>query len=78
MAASTTPFADEPEYGYMWWLLGEGRYTASGIFGQKIVVIPDKRLVIGVHSNAISAVGSDYARHLNAALAALVDAVAAP
>ena len=78
MAASTTPFADEPQYGYMWWLLGDGRYTASGIFGQKILVVPDKRLVIGVHSNAISAVGSDYARHLNAALAALVDAVAAP
>lgn len=78
MAASITPFVDEPEYGYMWWLLGEGRYTASGIFGQKILVVPDKRLVIGVHSNAISAVGSEYARHLNAALAALVDAVAAP
>lgn len=78
MSASTTPFTDEPEYGYMWWLLGEGRYTASGIFGQKILVVPDKRLVIAVHSNAVSAVGSDYARHLNAALAALVDVVAAP
>jgi CubicO group peptidase (beta-lactamase class C family) len=78
MAASTTPFADESEYGYMWWLLGEGRYTASGIFGQKIVVVPDKRLVIAVHSNAVSAVGSGYARHLNAALKALVTAVPAP
>lgn len=77
MTASTTPFSDEPEYGYMWWLLGGGRYTASGIFGQKIVVVPDKRLVIAVHSNAVSAVGSDYARHMNAALEALVAAVPA-
>lgn len=78
IAASTTPFADEPEYGYMWWLLGEGHYMASGIFGQKIMVIPDKRLVIGVHSNAISAVDSDYARHLNAAMVAIAASVQAP
>jgi len=75
MAASTIPFSDEPEYGYMWWLMGDGRFTASGIFGQKIFVNPDKQLVIAVHSNAVTAVDSEYAQHLEAVLEAIDTAI---
>ena len=57
MRASTTPFKGEADYGYMWWLLGDGRYQASGIFGQKIFINPSKKVVIAVHSNAASATG---------------------
>lgn len=75
MRASTTPFKGEADYGYMWWLLGDGRYQASGIFGQKIFINPSKKVVIAVHSNAASATGSDYANHLNAVLEAIDNAI---
>ena len=75
MRASTTPFKGEPAYGYMWWLLGGDRYQASGIFGQKIFINPNKKVVIAVHSNAASATGSDYASHLSAVLEAIDNAI---
>ena len=75
MRASTTPFKGEPAYGYMWWLLDDDRYQASGIFGQKIFINPSKKVVIAVHSNAASATGSDYASHLSAVLEAIDNAI---
>jgi len=71
MQASTEPFAGNENYGYLWWLYPDGRYSASGIFGQKIFVDPASRTVIAVHSNAETATGSAYAEHLNAALLAI-------
>lgn len=35
-------------YGYQWWTLPGGGYAAQGIFGQAIVVDPEKRLVIAI------------------------------
>ena len=59
----------------MWWRYPDDRFSASGIFGQKIFVDPQSKLVIAVHSNAETATGSAYAGHLEAVLMAVSDAV---
>lgn len=66
MAASTTPFKDRDDYGYMWWLSGDGSYRAGGIFAQMIFVDPANNLVISAHGNAPTAINSDYHAHLTA------------
>ena len=71
MAASTTPSQGYEGYGYKWWLDADGRYGASGIFGQTIAVDPKAKLVIALHSNAQAASGSAYGQELEAALAAI-------
>jgi CubicO group peptidase (beta-lactamase class C family) len=38
-------------YGYQWWTLDEGAYTASGIFGQGIFIDPKRKLIIASNSN---------------------------
>lgn len=50
MKESTTPSQGAPYYGYLWWLLGDGAYRASGIFGQGIYIDPAANLVIAMHS----------------------------
>ena len=50
MAESTSPSKGFAGYGYFWWLNEDGTYEASGIFGQGIHVVPEKNLVIAVHS----------------------------
>lgn len=50
MQESTTPSKGAPYYGYLWWLLGDGAYRASGIFGQGIYIDPAANLVIAMHS----------------------------
>ncbi|MEM8769511.1 MAG: serine hydrolase domain-containing protein [Pseudomonadota bacterium] len=50
MAQSTAPSQGFAGYGYFWWLSQAGTYEASGIFGQGIHIVPEKRLVIAVHS----------------------------
>lgn len=50
MAASTAPSQGYAGYGYFWWLNPNGSYSASGIFGQGIHIVPEKSLVIAVHS----------------------------
>lgn len=71
MEAATTPSRGFAGYGYKWWLLEDGAYTASGIFGQMIMIDPKRDLVIAVHSNAPAAVGTDYHKHYRAAAAAI-------
>ena len=39
---------EEVEYGYMLWPLGDGTYSAIGIFGQFIYVNPNKNLVVAM------------------------------
>ena len=75
MAESTAPSKGYDGYGYLWWLEGEGRYSARGIFGQTIRMDPSKRLVIAMHGNAPTAVGSVFHKHQAAALAALRNAI---
>lgn len=75
ITASAAPSSAAPEYGYMWWRYPEGRFSASGIFGQKIFIDPQTKTVIAVHSNAETATGSRYAQHLEAVLMAVSDAM---
>lgn len=44
--ASTAQF---PHYGYLWWvgeMDGERAFAAAGVGGQRVVVVPDRRLVV--------------------------------
>ena len=50
MAESTTPSADFEEYGYLWWLHGNGAYAAAGIFGQGIYINRKENLVVAIQS----------------------------
>lgn len=73
MAASTAPSQGYEGYGYKWWLYGDGRYGARGVFGQAIFIDPAAKLVVAAHSNGQIASGSDHNRELDAALMALSD-----
>lgn len=37
---------DAPAYGYQWWPQEAGGFAASGIFGQSILIDPERRLVV--------------------------------
>ncbi len=51
VARSTSPDAEgDAFYGYQWWLLGEGRYSAQGVHGQFIFVDPAHDLVVAKSS----------------------------
>ena len=77
MAESIAPSKGYEGYGYLWWPRGDGNYSARGIFGQQITVAPDAGLVIALHSNAPTAVGSEYHEHVEAAVAALIEHLSA-
>ncbi len=73
MAESTSPSEGADFYGYLWWLVGDGSYQASGIFGQGIYVNPTENIVIAIHS-AREAAGGGFS--LQAALyAGIVEAL---
>ncbi|MEM7310869.1 MAG: serine hydrolase domain-containing protein [Planctomycetota bacterium] len=76
MDASTARSRGAPFYGYLWWLGRDESYRAIGIFGQRIVVDAANNLVIAAQSNADAAVGTEYERHLDGAVAALRVALA--
>jgi CubicO group peptidase (beta-lactamase class C family) len=78
LRASTRPSPGADDYGYQWWLLGDGVFAALGIFGQRIVIDPELRLVVAMQSNAPSAVGSTYHAHLGAVTAAIRQVLSAP
>jgi CubicO group peptidase (beta-lactamase class C family) len=44
---------DSPEYGYgyQWWTLSDGAYSARGIFGQGIFIDPARKLIIASNSS---------------------------
>ena len=55
IAAATTKQADigqaEYGYGYQWWTVNDGSYTARGIFGQGIFIDPKRKLIIASNSS---------------------------
>jgi len=55
IAAATTKHADTSQaefgYGYQWWTMNDGSYTARGIFGQGIFIDPKRKLIIASNSN---------------------------
>lgn len=75
MAASTTPAPTAPNYGYLWWLYGGGRFAASGIFGQYVYVDPERRVVIVTHSLWPVAYNRELPAHQRAFVEALTRAV---
>jgi CubicO group peptidase (beta-lactamase class C family) len=56
--AQITNGAPPTGYGYFWWT-GPGVYSAFGIFGQSITIVPGERLVIVINSAWPTAVGRD-------------------
>ena len=76
MTEATSPSKGYEGYGYKWWLLGDGAYSAVGIFGQYIYINPKHDLVISLHSNAPAAVDSDHHQHAEAAMATIAAAFA--
>lgn len=50
MKESITPSKGYDGYGYFWWLMGDGVYSARGIFGQGIYINPEENVVIALHS----------------------------
>ena len=71
MADSAEPSRGSEGYGYLWWLYDDRAYGARGIFGQQIRIDPKRELVIALHSNAPTAVGSTYHAHIDVALEAI-------
>ena len=55
IAAATTKQAATTRpgygYGYQWWTMDDGSYTARGIFGQGIFIDPKRKLIIASNSN---------------------------
>ena len=55
IAAATSKHADTSQaefgYGYQWWTMNDGSYTARGIFGQGIFIDPRRKLIIASNSN---------------------------
>ncbi|WP_448657552.1 serine hydrolase domain-containing protein [Sphingomonas sp. CJ99] len=49
---------DGQGYGYQWWVFPNA-FAAQGIFGQSIIVVPDKQLVIASIANWPRATGND-------------------
>ena len=60
MRDSIAPSKGFEGYGYFWWLQGEGRFSALGIFGQQIFVNPALNLVVAVHGNDDVAEALEY------------------
>lgn len=61
------PAPTQPDYGLQWWLGPDGRsFRAEGLFGQRIVVVPEEDLVIAVNTTA----GGDAVTLVDAVLSA--------
>ena len=75
MEESTTPSSGYDGYGYLWWLVGDGRFSGIGIFGQFLAIDPADNIVIVTHSAWPYATNPEYSRHRVALVEALADAV---
>jgi CubicO group peptidase (beta-lactamase class C family) len=71
MEESIEPSKGSSEYGYLWWLMGDGSYAAQGIFGQLIWINPETETIIVTHSAWPRAVGREYADHRWAMVSAI-------
>ena len=63
MEDSTTPSRGSDGYGYLWWLRGNDRFGAYGIFGQAIYIDPVADLIVVTHSVWPDAVGGSWQAH---------------
>ena len=76
MQESTTPSKGSAQYGYLWWLEGNGIYRASGIFGQGIYINPANNLVVVALSAWRTAQGAEYAAHRDGVFRAIDEMLA--
>ncbi|PCJ24776.1 MAG: serine hydrolase [SAR86 cluster bacterium] len=75
MKESTTPSKGLARYGYFWWLNGDGSYAARGIFGQTIMIDPEKELVIAMHNSSASVADQSFGQEMNAVVMAIAAAI---
>ncbi len=62
MRESTMPSRGNKGYGYLWWLIEEDVFRASGIFGQGIYINREENVVIALHSaRPVASDDSDWA-----------------
>jgi CubicO group peptidase (beta-lactamase class C family) len=47
-------------YGYFWWIGAAGSFSARGIYGQSIQVIPNEKLVVVTNAAWPTAVPQEY------------------
>lgn len=74
MHVSTQASPGSSNYGYLWWLNGDGSYRASGIFGQGIYFNPAEDLIIVVQGAWPRATDPVLAAHRDALFNAVKDA----
>lgn len=74
MRESTTASPASDNYGYLWWLNGDGSYRASGIFGQGIYFNPVEDLIIVVQGAWPRATDPVLAAHRDALFRAVQEA----
>jgi CubicO group peptidase (beta-lactamase class C family) len=68
---SRAPVAINPEYGLHWWLSVDGsRFMAEGLFGQRIVLLPDQDLMVVTNSTE----GGDAFTLVDSVISAFSDA----
>jgi CubicO group peptidase (beta-lactamase class C family) len=72
IAESTRSSPASKGYGYYWWLRPNGRYFASGSFGQHIEVAPDARTVVAIQSYWPVAFNNELIGHNDTFVGALV------
>lgn len=58
-------------YGYQWWTYPGGAFGAQGIFGQAIMIVPDRRIIIAVVSNWPQATSSENRQKMRELVAAI-------
>ena len=46
------PAATNPQYGLHWWMFQPGVFSAEGLFGQRIVVVPSLDLAVAANSTS--------------------------
>ena len=73
MCESVQPSPANPGYGYLWWLVDDTAFRASGIFGQRIYIDQESGVVIAQHA-ARAAASSDEDWALQGAMEAAVSA----
>lgn len=63
------------DYGYFWWGRGDDGYSAQGIFGQQIRIVPKEKLIIVINSAYLKPTDKTLVAAMNAVLAGAREAL---
>lgn len=72
MRESITASKSSPYYGYFWWLRSNGRYFASGAFGQQIEIDPSQKIIIAIQSYWPTAFNNYYLGYMDTMIEAMM------